>query len=154
MSESAALVPAPKETACTSLVLFPWPHNPHLRRSLTAIEPEAENCRRIQSNSPGQIISTQYAYHRCTAEGNDLMTQTTNPDALKTEADDDLLTRYRDFDDPAAFAELDRRYHQELLLYARRHLPAALRADAEDMVQEGLLSFHKNRKEFAPENRG
>jgi len=82
------------------------------------------------------------------------MTEATSLDALKAETDDDLLIRYQQADDQTAFAELDRRYHGKLLAQARRFEEGVLRSEAEDIVQEALLSFFRNRKRYVPKNVG
>ena len=79
------------------------------------------------------------------------MTDTTTQDALRAEADDDLLIRYQQLDDHDAFAELDRRYHKQLLNHVNHWGGGVLRAEAGDIVQDAFLEFHKHRKEFAPE---
>ena len=151
MSESAALVPAPKETACTSLVLFPWPHNPHLRRSLTPVEPEAGNCRQNPIQFARPLPFTLCGNKQGTFEEARPVNDTTTQDALRAEADDDLLIRYQQLDDHDAFAELDRRYHKQLLNHVNHWGGGVLRAEAGDIVQDAFLEFHKHRKEFAPE---
>lgn len=80
------------------------------------------------------------------------MTQKASPVALEDEADGELLTRYQRLDDQAAFAELDRRYHGQLVAYVRRFRGGVLRTAAEDIVQDAFLEFHKNRKKYAPRN--
>ena len=151
MSESAALVPVPKETVCTSLVLFPWPHNPHLRHSLAVIEPEVESHRQNPIQFARPLPFTLCGNKQSTVEEARPVTDTTTQDALRAEADDDLLIRYQQLDDHDAFAELDRRYHKQLVNHVNHWGGGVLRAEAGDIVQDAFLEFHKHRKEFAPE---
>lgn len=151
MSESAALVPVRKETVCTSLVLFPWPHNPHLRHSLAVIEPEVEDHRQNPIQFARPLPFTLCGDKQTTFEEARPVNDTTTQDALRAEADDDLLIRYQQLDDHDAFAELDRRYHKQLLNHVNHWGGGVLRAEAGDIVQDAFLEFHKHRKEFAPE---
>lgn len=75
------------------------------------------------------------------------MNATTDLNGLRAEADDDLLVRYQELDDQAAFAELDRRYHRRLVAHLERK-GGLLRANAEEIVQETFMEFHKNRKTY------
>lgn len=75
------------------------------------------------------------------------MIATTDLGGLRAEADSDLLIRYQDLDDQAAFAELHSRYEKRLLAYLRRK-GGLLRAEAEVIVQEAFMRFHKNRKTY------
>ena len=151
MSESAALVPVRKETVCTSLVLFPWPHNPHLRHSLAVIEPGVQSHRQNPIQFARPLPFTLCGNKQSTVEEARPVTDTTTQDALRAEADDDLLIRYQQLDDHDAFAELDRRYHNQLLNHVNHWGGGVLRGEAGDIVQDAFLEFHKHRKEFAPE---
>lgn len=154
MCHFAALEAVPDESAGKLLLpsspAVSRPHNPLLRQSPTPVRPEAENSRQSSCSFSGRSLCTQYATNQSVL-GNDRMTTTTEPSLLGNATDDDLLVRYRNFDDYAALAELDRRYHGELLVHARKHLPRPLQADAEDMVQEALMMFHEERKRYAPQ---
>ncbi|MCC7554494.1 MAG: RNA polymerase sigma factor [Methanoculleus marisnigri] len=81
-----------------------------------------------------------------------MKTETTNLDKLGAETDDALLIRYQQFDDRAAYEELDRRDREELVTYACKKLPKCLQADADDMVQEALLRFCQDHKRYAPQS--
>jgi len=70
----------------------------------------------------------------------------------ESESDGDLLSRYQQLDDVAAYTELDRRYRAGLVKQARRNLHRTLREDAEDVVHNALLKFHENRKTYAPQD--
>lgn len=61
--------------------------------------------------------------------------------SLETATDEQLLERYRDFGDRAAFAALVRRYERELYTYLRRYLGNPLAA--EDVFQLTFLLLHQ-----------
>lgn len=158
MCALAALGTVPGEAPANSIPALSgphlWPHNPLLRHSLAPVELEAGNFVQSSSNPPRQIGFTSCANESSTFEEDGRMTEATSLDALKAETDDDLLIRYQQADDQAAFAELDRRYHEKLLAQARHFEEGVLRSEAEDIVQEALLSFFKNRKRYVPKNVG
>lgn len=80
------------------------------------------------------------------------MTEMMNVAELASEADEELLARYQQCDDDTAFTMLHDRHREELLAYAIGHLDMALRADAEDIVQQTFMHFHINRKRYAPKS--
>ena len=61
--------------------------------------------------------------------------------SLETATDEQLLERYRDFGDRAAFAVLVRRYERELYTYLRRYLGNGLAA--EDVFQQTFMLLHQ-----------
>jgi RNA polymerase sigma-70 factor (ECF subfamily) len=78
------------------------------------------------------------------------MDELMNVGELASEADDELLARYQQDDDEAAFAVIHDRHRDGLLAYARQHLDNVLNADAEDIVQQTFLQFYVNRKRYSP----
>jgi RNA polymerase sigma factor (sigma-70 family) len=63
--------------------------------------------------------------------------------------DDELLLRYKDLDDRAAFSALYDRYWADMFAYACLQLPRGGQA-AEDMVQEAFLEFVEHHKSYSP----
>lgn len=61
-------------------------------------------------------------------------------------SDEELLVRYREAGDPAAFSELVARYERELYSYLRRYLGDA--AMAEDAFQATFMQVHLKCKQF------
>ncbi len=61
--------------------------------------------------------------------------------SLETATDEQLLDRYRDFGDRAAFAALVRRYERELYTYLRRYMGNSLAA--EDVFQQTFMLVHQ-----------
>lgn len=155
MCALAALGTMPGESTGKSLLALSGPvlrpHNPLLRHSLLPVEPNSGDSAKVPSSLPGRFRSIGYTSDPSTFEENNRMAEATIANELANEAsDDELLTRYQQLDDHTALAELERRYHRVLLARASRNLDRALQADAEDMVQEALLTFHRNRKKYAP----
>ena len=65
-------------------------------------------------------------------------------------SDEQLLSNYVSGDEPA-FAELIRRYQQELFAFLQRFVSDA--AMAEDLFQETFVQVHRNARSFDPERR-
>jgi RNA polymerase sigma factor (sigma-70 family) len=151
MCASVALGTLPKAASCIALVVRSrpslGPHNPLLRYSPPADKSEAGRLPQTPCNSSGRCRCTLYADKRIIREDHDLM-NATNPADLRTEADDDLLIRYQELDDYAAYAELDYRYRGRLVAYLRRK-GGTLREHADDIVQDAIVKFHTKRKTYA-----
>lgn len=151
MCASVALGTLPMAASCTALVVLSrptlGPHNPLLRRSPSAVEPEGGKAGQNASNFPSRFRPTLYANESDTLAENDAMAEMNDLGDLRTEADDDLLIRYQELDDQAAIAELDSRYHRRLVAYLRKK-GGLLRAWAEEIVQEAFLTFHQKRKTY------
>jgi RNA polymerase sigma-70 factor (ECF subfamily) len=74
------------------------------------------------------------------------------PDSLRPSgADEELLFRYRDCGDVAAFEELVARYEKPLFNYLYRYLHDA--ALAEDVFQTTFLRVHQKADQFMPDGR-
>lgn len=157
MNELAAPGAMPSESIGKFLLVLSsavlWRQKPFLRHSLPPLGAEAKTTPRIPCRFPGSCGSTSWTdKSESVLEGNGPMTQEASPVALGDEADGELLTRYQRLDDQAAFAEIDRRYHRQLVGYVGRFRGGVLRTAAEDIVQDAFLEFHKNRKKYAPRN--
>ena len=126
------------------------PNDPYHRQSLTAGVPKAGNYREATSNLLRPFRSDSYTDESSTPESANQMDELMNVGELAAEADDELLARYQQDDDEAAFAVIHDRHRDGLLAYARQRLDNALSADAEDIVQRTFLQFHVNRKRYAP----
>ncbi len=77
------------------------------------------------------------------------------PDTVSESATLELLARFRD-GDSAAFGELYRRYHDELLFAVRAHLGSRLRSvlESEDVLQSVVVDAFKALPRFEPRGPG
>jgi RNA polymerase sigma-70 factor (ECF subfamily) len=77
--------------------------------------------------------------------------QPAEPSSLAAWSDEELLLKYRDHEDRAAFEELVRRYEKELYGYLRSYLGDA--EMAEDVFQQTFLSIHMKCDQFEPDRK-
>jgi RNA polymerase sigma-70 factor (ECF subfamily) len=70
----------------------------------------------------------------------------------QNDPDKALFTHWQATGDKADFEEIERRHWQALSRYARRHLPPALAADADDMAQETFTRLFNQRCDLAPDS--
>ena len=78
------------------------------------------------------------------------MIETTDLDALRDESDEDLLARYQQSRNDAAFTELEQRYHERLFAHACQYRHGVLQAQAEEIVQDAFLAFFRTYGKYAP----
>jgi len=154
MSELANLGALSAESGGKMLLAFSsalsGPHNRLLRYGPTPGRSDAEESPQTLSNFSGQSRLTSCSAKSSASEDGDTMIEETDRDALGAKTDNDLLARYQQLDDHAAYTELDRRYRRQLVCYASRFNGGSFRSEAEDIVQDALLTFHENRKSYLP----
>jgi RNA polymerase sigma factor (sigma-70 family) len=133
------------------------PHDPHHRHIRLPGDPEAENCEETPSH-----LSCLFRRVLCTDDRGSAPRQTLprgrdkQMNKLMTlkerarEADDDceLLARYQQYDDEEALATIHSRHVKDLQDYARRELGVGSGHDAEEIVQQTFLHFHRCRKRY------